>query len=81
MKTRISVDLRSSAAGYSLKMLEEAGDGMGGEKAAAADVSIMANDGWIRVTGGRTAMVAAWANVIPCASGSRNVWVHSADVA
>jgi hypothetical protein len=61
-------------------MLEEAGDGMGGEK-AATDVSMTTNDGWIRVTRGRTAMVAAWANVIPCASGSRNVWVHSADVA
>jgi hypothetical protein len=62
-------------------MLEEAGDGLGGEKAVATDISITANDGWIWVAGGSTAMLATRANVIPCASGSRKVWVHSADVA
>lgn len=61
-------------------MFEEAGDGMGGERAAATDVSMTTNDGFVWITGGRTAVVAAWDTVIPCASGSRKVWVHSADV-
>lgn len=61
-------------------MLEEPGDGMGGERAAATDVSMTTNDGFVCVTGGRTAVVAAWATAIPCASGSRKVWVHSAEV-